>query len=115
MKVIIAGSRTITCPAIVSTAIADSGFEITEVVSGGARGVDKVGERIARDFGIKVRRFPANWEMYGKAAGPMRNREMAKYADAAIVVWDGVSSGSKHMIDTAKKAGLKVFVFIVGG
>ena len=114
MKTIIAGSRTINSPEIVAEAIIESGFDITEVVSGTARGVDSVGEQIARDFGIPVSRFPADWYVFGKIAGVMRNKEMAKYADAAIVVWDGSSKGSANMIAEAKKAGLKVFVYEVG-
>lgn len=113
MKVIIAGSRDITCTETVATAIAESGFEITEVVSGGARGVDLVGEQIARDFKIKIKRFPADWYNFGKIAGIMRNRQMSKYAQGLIAVWDGKSPGTKNMIDEAKKQGIAVFVYRV--
>ena len=103
MKVIIAGSREITNYEFVSHIIKQSGYTITEVVSGTANGVDRLGEQWARDNNIPYKRFPANWDHYGKAAGPIRNREMAEYADAAIVVWNGSSSGTKNMIQEMTK------------
>jgi hypothetical protein len=78
---------------------------LTEVVSGGARGIDKLGETWARSRGIPVRVFHANWDKHGKAAGPIRNREMAEYADGALVLWDGSSRGSKNMYETMKSLG----------
>jgi hypothetical protein len=61
MKVIIAGSRTVSDIAKLERAIEMCGFEITEVVSGGARGVDTMGEHWANKERIPIRRFPANW------------------------------------------------------
>lgn len=110
MKTIIAGSRGIDSVMDVLAAMADSGFEITEVVSGGAKGVDLLGELLAASSGIPVRRFPAEWDRHGKSAGPIRNIQMAEYADALIAIWDGKSRGTKHMIDQAKRRNLKVFV-----
>jgi hypothetical protein len=80
--------------------------EEIEIVSGGARGADQLGERFAREHGIKIKRFIPEWDKYGKSAGYRRNAEMAKYANACVVFWDGISRGSKHMIDLAKKEGL---------
>jgi hypothetical protein len=113
MKTIIAGGRDVTDCLIVRAAIVASGFdtEITEVVSGGARGVDAMGERWAREVGIPVRVFPADWDKHGKAAGPIRNGQMADYADALIAVWNGQSRGTSNMIEQAKAKGLRVFVF----
>jgi len=84
--------------------------EITEVVSGTARGVDMLGERYARDNGIPIHPFPAKWEN-GMSAGYVRNEEMAIYADALISVWDGVSRGSKHMIKVAQQHNLVIYVY----
>lgn len=112
MKVIVAGSREITDASIVADAIAASGFEVTEVVSGTARGVDKLGEAWARARKIPITPFPANWNQLGKAAGVLRNAEMAKYADALVAIWDGESPGTKHMIDEATRRGLRVHVTI---
>lgn len=77
-------------------------------------GADRLGERFAADNDIEVRRFPANWNEYGKSAGIIRNCEMANYAGQATGVlfafWDGESRGTKHMITIAKKRGLEVHV-----
>lgn len=111
MKTIIAGSRTITDFATLTAAIRESGFEITEVVSGGARGADALGEKWADLIGVPVRRFPADWDTYGRSAGMIRNREMAEYGEALIALWDGKSKGTAHMIRLARKVGLQVFVY----
>jgi hypothetical protein len=113
MKVIIAGSRSCLEHGHVHNAIEDSGFEmdITEVVSGTARGVDQMGERWAIANRIPIRRFPADWEKHGRSAGFRRNIQMADYADALIAVWDGQSHGTQHMIRIAQEAGLRVFVY----
>lgn len=110
MKTIIAGSRDINSEEIVKAAIKQSGFVISEVVCGGAQGVDEVGRRLAIYNQIPTKLFPADWSKHGKAAGPIRNAQMAEYADALIAVWDGKSRGTKNMIEEAKKRGLKVYV-----
>lgn len=111
MKTIIAGSRTITDLRLLEQVIENSGFNITEVVCGGARGVDDLGRKWAGNGNrVPVKMFPANWDEFGKSAGYRRNVQMAEYADALIAVWDGVSSGTKHMIDIATQKELQVFV-----
>ena len=79
-----------------------------EVVSGCARGADKLGERYAEERGYAIKRFPADWGTHGKSAGYLRNEEMADYADALIVFWDGQSKGTEHMINIAEKESLKI-------
>jgi glycerophosphoryl diester phosphodiesterase len=113
MITIIAGSRDITNYGEVVKAIAASKIEITKVVTGRARGVDELGETWAREHNIPVRPFPAQWNKYGKSAGYRRNESMAEYAEALIAVWDGKSKGTRNMIDTARKYGLKVYVHTV--
>lgn len=114
MKTIIAGSRQITDFAVISEAVAKSCFGISEVVSGCAPGVDKQGEAWASLNDIPIKRFPAQWHRYGSyAAGPIRNKEMAEYADALIAVWDGRSNGTKNMINQARLRHLKIFVYEV--
>ena len=80
------------------------------VISGTARGADQMGERYARERGFQLRRFPADWEQYGKSAGHIRNAKMADNADALIAFWDGESKGTKNMIDNARRKGLAVRV-----
>lgn len=81
-----------------------------QIVSGGASGADALGERYAKEKGYSLKRFPADWNSYGRSAGVKRNRQMAQYADALIAFWDGVSRGTKNMIDEATSAGLLVRV-----
>lgn len=114
MKTIIAGSRGCHDFKIVCKAIQESGFsdEISEIVSGGALGVDKLGEKFAAKFDIPVKIFLANWKKYDKVAGMVRNKEMADYGDALIAIWDGESRGTFNMIQEAEKRNLKVFKYI---
>lgn len=114
MKTIIAGSRSITSYDLVTNAVAKSGFDISEVFCGAARGVDLAGSVWAKAHNVPVRYFPADWRNLGKRAGFARNETMAQEADALVAVWDGKSPGTKHMIDIARKAGLKVFIYLDG-
>lgn len=110
MITIIAGSRSIKDMKILKEAIRKSGFHIHVVLSGGARGVDQLGEGYAAANGLTCKVFLANWSREGKQAGIVRNIKMAEYGEALIALWDGVSPGTKHMIATARAAGLKVYV-----
>ena len=113
MKVVIAGSRDITDYNILLKAIKECPFQIIEVISGRARGVDTLGEQFAEDYGLKLHPFPADWKRLGNAAGPIRNAQMADFADAVLCVWDGKSSGTKDMMNQARKRGLPLYVFKV--
>lgn len=75
-----------------------NGFEI---ISGCAKGADKLGEQYAEENNLPVLKYPAQWEQYGKFAGIMRNEQMAKIADMCIVFWNGKSKGTKNMIEKA--------------
>jgi hypothetical protein len=110
MKTIVAGSREITDYQLVWDAVYSCPWIITEIVSGGARGVDTLGEQVAATFNIPVKVFPADWGTHGKAAGPIRNQQMAEYADALIAVWDGNSTGTWNMIKQAEKRKMRVHV-----
>ena len=115
MKLIIAGSRDITDIHHLYNAIDESPFGyLEEIVSGGAQGVDYLGERYARMLNIPIKQFPADWRRYGKRAGMIRNHEMALYADALLAIWDGKSSGTQHMILDMQKTGKPVYVHLVG-
>lgn len=115
MKVILAGSRNITdfnlLVKAINKAYDEEKISISEIVSGGAKGVDTLAEQFANEANIPITVMKANWGQHGKKAGILRNIEMANSgADALIAIWDGESSGTKHMITTARKKGLKVFV-----
>ena len=109
MKLIIAGGRNV-------TEVSDYGAkevqafidfykltDVTEVVSGTAKGADQLGELWAEVAGVPVKQFPANWEYYGRGAGHIRNKQMADYADALMIIWDGKSRGSRNMKETMIK------------
>jgi hypothetical protein len=114
MKTIIAGSRTINSYAVVEQAIKDSGFKITEIVCGMARGVDYLGKLWGFRNNVPVNEMPAYWGTYGRSAGVRRNKKMAEYAEALIAIWDGRSPGTGNMIEEARAKGLRVFVALQG-
>ncbi len=115
MRVVVAGSRGVTDYNQVKAAIESSGFIVSTVVSGCAPGPDRLGERWARENGVPVDRFPAQWQRpdgtTDRAAGHKRNREMGDSAEALVALWDGVSPGTKGMIDYATRIGLQVYVY----
>lgn len=78
------------------------------IISGGTRGADALGERYAKENGLKIERYPADWGTYGKSAGPKRNKQMAEVCDCVICFWDGQSSGTKSMLEYAKGCGKPV-------
>jgi len=81
------------------------------ILSGGARGADRLGESWAKEYGYPVKKYPADWEKHGKAAGMIRNAQMAENADILVAFWDGKSKGTQHMIKTAMGRGLEVHVY----
>lgn len=113
VKVIIAGPRDLSVSNdIISKAIRISGFEVSEIVHGLAEGVDTCAKRWARDYGYRNTGFQAEWSRLGKSAGPARNRQMARYGDALIVIkrrgrW---TSGTQSMLMQARNAGLPTYV-----
>lgn len=112
MKVIVAGSRDIEEYEIVKDAISQSGFYITMLVSGMARGVDRLAVQFALKYGIKIEEHYPEWNKYGKKAGCLRNIKMLDSgAEALIAVWDGKSKGTAHIIREAKKRNVPIFVY----
>lgn len=118
MKLVIAGSRSIKDYSITRAAIIESGLWVKYgkkivVISGEAEGPDKHGEIFAEKAGLKLIKKPADWDnikkrgavvrynsrgAYNALAGHWRNEEMAQEADAALIVWDGRSTGSLDML-----------------
>lgn len=114
-RVIIAGSRSFNdygllrehCPSILQEKMKTHRVII---VSGHACGADSLWERFANEFSLPFELHPAKWRLLGKAAGMVRNAEMAKCSDELIAFWDGESRGTRHMINFARKRGLEVSV-----
>ena len=125
VNIIIAGSRTFDnyeyLKKKVLNFIGEKQIELSNVciISGTARGADKMGEDFAKELNLQLKCFPADWDKYGKQAGFLRNTQMANYAieddnqGILIAFWDGKSSGTKHMIEIAKKKELEVKIFII--
>ena len=117
MRLIIAGSRTLTFNISGMQDIIDNliplDIDITEIVCGGADGIDTSGGHWAEFQTIKVMNFPANWIEHGKAAGPIRNAQMADYADALLLIWDGQSRGSSNMKQCMIKKGKPIYEVIL--
>jgi len=122
LKIVIAGSRAITdydellkalTGAINNNVItrADS----FEIISGGARGVDTLARRYAQEVGYKLVEMKPQYQHNRDLSAPLRrNIDMANYGDILVAVWDGKSTGTKHMIAQMQKRGKPVFVHIVG-
>ena len=105
---LVAGSRTITnyqrIAHILSNAsyVHDVPFKL--IIHGGAKGVDEAAGRWALERGYPVSVFHADWELWGKSAGPERNRRMVDACTHGIVVWNGTSRGTAHTINLMRKA-----------
>lgn len=108
MKLIIAGSRHF-ANIDISGYIKFFDLAPTEVVCGGAYGVDWSGGIWGDKTSTPVKIFFADWNKHGKAAGPIRNKEMAEYADALLLIWDGKSKGSASMLREMKKLGKPIY------
>ncbi|HXQ32489.1 MAG TPA: DUF4326 domain-containing protein [Anaerolineales bacterium] len=109
LKLIVAGSRTINDYDLVCRSIMDSKFNILEIVSGHAIGVDQLGERFAKERNIPVKIFKPDWYPKGKehgffkVAGFVRNKKMGDYADALVAIIDNQSHGTTNMLEYMKK------------
>ena len=108
IKIIVAGGRDFNDYELLKEALdlllmfyIELGYEIV-IISGTAKGADKLGERYAKERNYKLIRMPADWDKYGKAAGYRRNVDMANIANACVCFWDGQSKGTNHMITIAK-------------
>lgn len=111
MRIIIAGGRDFTNTGMAFSCLESLVNAGDVIISGHASGADTIGEFYAQKNGLPCELYPADWKKYGKAAGPIRNEEMAKTADMLIAFWDGKSRGTKSMIGLAKKHGCRVVVF----
>lgn len=106
--ILVAGGRDFDDYARVKADLAKHNPEV--IVSGMARGADKLGVKYANENGGQLKEFPAQWDKYGKSAGYKRNQQMLDEGkpDLVLIYWDGISKGTKHMLDIAKRAGVKV-------
>ena len=116
-KIIIAGCRTFedydVLEKIVDCYLDKNNLQYRDIkiISGHAKGADKLGEKYAEKHNIELEIYKANWNKYGKKAGAIRNGEMARNANRLIAFWDFVSKGTANMIETAQKRKLFVDVY----
>ena len=111
MKLAIIGSRTFTDYELLKEHVSKID-NITEIISGGASGADKLGARYAQENNIVLTEFFPNWKVFGKQAGFIRNRDIIANCDSAIAFWDGKSKGTKNSIELAYK--MKKSIKIIG-
>ena len=117
-RIVVAGCRNYSNYAQAREFILDciNSFETDEnliFISGGCRGADALGERFATEFGYKTERYIAEWEKYGRAAGPERNHKMAEIGDLVICFWDGKSKGTKSMINCSEKLDKEIRILYI--
>jgi hypothetical protein len=114
MRIIIAGSRKLWyTPEFIREVLKTNGVDaVSEIVCGGASGIDASGKLFGEKYNIPVKMFPADWGTNGRAAGPIRNKQMANYGDALFLVWDGKSPGSKNMLKEMNSLG-KIVIQVV--
>lgn len=109
MKVAVIGSR--------GLSVSDLGKYLpentSEIVSGGARGVDTSAKEFALSHGIKLTEFLPEYSRYGRAAPLKRNISIIEYSDIVLAFWDGKSRGTKFVIDNCRKLGVEVRIYIM--
>jgi len=84
--------------------------KISQIISGGSKGVDQIGETYAMTYNYPLIRFPAQWDLLGRKAGPIRNQKMADYGDALVAIWDGESRGTMDMVKKMQEANKPVYL-----
>lgn len=85
---------------------------VTEIVSGGARGIDTCAREYAEKNRIKLTEFLPQYEKYGRSAPLKRNLQIIDYADLVLAFWDGNSKGTKHVIEQCKKQNKEIKIFL---
>lgn len=110
MKIAVVGSRDFKPLSLVESFIQGLPDD-SIIISGGARGVDSIAERAAKNRGLQTIIYPAQWDKYGKAAGMMRNTDIIKDSDIVVAFWDGKSRGTQDSIIKACK--YRKYVYLV--
>lgn len=110
MKVAVIGSRGLTIKDLGQFLPTDT----TEIISGGAKGVDACAREYAKSHNIKLTEFKPEYKKYGRNAAPLkRNITIIENADLVLAFWDGSSHGTKFVIDSCKRMGVDVKVYLV--
>ena len=119
ISICVVGSRDMTDYRILSQVLDGmhlwSPHNVKQFVCGGARGADTLGERWAKQRGYPTVSMPADWDQHGKAAGPIRNAEMAEITDVLVAFWDGHSRGTQHMLRHCHDRGILIYLYKLDG
>lgn len=114
VRVVVAGSRGFSDYELLKRTLDEDlkeyDYSEIEIVSGEADGADKLGERYQEEHGCALKQFPPDWDRFGDSAGHRRNADMAYYGDWVYCFWDGISSGTRGMVNVSRRAGKKVKV-----
>ena len=112
-KIIVAGSRGFNDYQLLSKVLFEIGdkYENASLVSGCAKGADALAIQFANEHNIQIYKYPADWDTHGKAAGYIRNTEMANASHVLVAFWDGQSRGTKHMIETMQNRNKDAYVY----
>ena len=87
--------------------------EVTEIISGGARGVDTSAREYATEHGLKLTEYLPEYNKYGRSAPLKRNITIIENADLVLAFWDGSSKGTKYVIENCKKRNIPVQVYLI--
>lgn len=109
MKIAVIGSRNL----IINNLGDYLSINVTEIISGGAKGIDSCAKKYALEKGIKLTEFYPEYQKYGKGAPLRRNLQIIDYADIVLAFWDGKSRGTKFVIEQCRKKGKTVRVFLL--
>ena len=109
MKLAIIGSRSL-CGIVIDEYVTQN---VSEIVSGGAKGIDLLAKDFASRKGVLYKEFLPNYALYGRGAPIKRNEEIARYADECIAFWDGKSKGTEYTVNFFKKLGKQVTVIVL--
>lgn len=112
MKLAIIGSRNFSDKSAATDAfrMIHAATPVSLIISGGARGADRIGAQIAADFGIELKEYIPDWDKHGKSAGFIRNADIIGNCEAVLCFWDGVSKGTAHSLSLAKKQKKKTII-----
>ncbi len=113
MKMAIIGSRNINDYNLLKNFLNSLNININKIISGGARGVDTLAEIYAKEYNIPIKIYKAEWDTLGKSAGYIRNRDIITNSDIVVCLWDGISKGTKHSLELAKKLNKQINLKII--
>lgn len=110
MKIAVVGSRNFNNYQLLKNTLDKYKEKCELIISGGAKGADKLAERYAKENGFEIKIFKPDWKRYGKGAGLIRNKQIVENADLIIAFWDGKSKGTAFTVNYAQKSGKEVEV-----